>query len=315
MSAHERPGRVRRLVHPSHRGGAECRRRKNRGLLLWAWTGARKNRLGGWASAPDRESTERPSYGGAVRVATGYKMKDEKPTHLDLFSGIGGFSIAFESEGFRTVAFSEIAPAACIILRRRWPDVPNLGDIATADLSKFRGGVDVITSGDPCQENSGARQGVDTTSPSLGREFISAVDVVRPRVVLRENPSAVRPDAPWPWWRIREHLEAMGYVAVPVRMRSCCLGAEHQRERMFVLANLPDALRPRSQGDEQQIVARARELKSFCDTARQNRRHATPRICGSTDALPGKSHRLKHLGNAVDPEVARIFARAIKLFL
>lgn len=234
-----------------------------------------------------------------------------RPTHLDLFSGIGGFSLAFEAEGFQTVGFSEIADYAKFILHRRWPQVPNVGDIHTANLRQF-GAVDVLTSGDPCQENSGARQGVDTTSPSLGREFIAAVDVVRPRFVLRENTSAVRPDAPWPWWRIRQHLEALGYIAVPIRLRSFCLGAEHRRERMFVFAHLPDTVRAGLEGNEQQIMERAAGLKTLCDTARQNRRHCAPRICGSSDEIPGKSHRLKHLGNAVDPQVAQIFARAIR---
>jgi len=50
-------------------------------------------------------------------------------THLDLCSGYGGFALAAEEEGFRTVAFAEIEPYACQILNERWPGVPNLGDI------------------------------------------------------------------------------------------------------------------------------------------------------------------------------------------
>lgn len=58
-------------------------------------------------------------------------MNGRKPTVLDLFSGIGGFSLAFEAEGFETVAFSEIEPEASAVLKYWWPDVPNVGSVKT----------------------------------------------------------------------------------------------------------------------------------------------------------------------------------------
>lgn len=56
-----------------------------------------------------------------------------EPTHLDLFSGIGGFSLAAESAGFRTVAFAELDTEAGIVLAHHWPHVPNLGNIKQVD--------------------------------------------------------------------------------------------------------------------------------------------------------------------------------------
>jgi hypothetical protein len=61
--------------------------------------------------------------------------ESEKPTHLDLFSGIGGFSLAFEAEGFKTIGFSETDPFAARVLKKRWPNIPNYGDVRT--ISKF----------------------------------------------------------------------------------------------------------------------------------------------------------------------------------
>jgi site-specific DNA-cytosine methylase len=58
-------------------------------------------------------------------------------THLDLFSGIGCFSLAAESAGWRTVAFSEIEPFPCAVLAHRWPDVPNLGDVCASERCRF----------------------------------------------------------------------------------------------------------------------------------------------------------------------------------
>ena len=48
---------------------------------------------------------------------------------LDLFSGIGGFSLGLERAGMRTVAFCEIDPYCQAVLRKHWPDVPVYGDI------------------------------------------------------------------------------------------------------------------------------------------------------------------------------------------
>lgn len=179
---------------------------------------------------------------------------------------------------------------------------------STKDQS--RGGIDCITSGDPCQENSNARQGVETTSPSLGSEFIRIVSEFRPRFVLRENPSAIRHDAPWPWWRIRDSLEQLGYIACPFRIRSCCVGAVHQRERMLVLAHLPNALRSGLQGNEFEEMAR-QEIEGLVNTARCNRRNSAPRISRSSDGIPNRAHRIKALGNAIVPQVAEVFTRAI----
>jgi 16S rRNA G966 N2-methylase RsmD len=66
-------------------------------------------------------------------------------THLDLFSGIGGFALAAQWAGFTTIAFSEIDPYANQILKKHWPATPNLGDIrgvtagTVADLLRDRG--------------------------------------------------------------------------------------------------------------------------------------------------------------------------------
>lgn len=51
------------------------------------------------------------------------------PKHLDLFSGIGGFSLAFEAAGFQTIAFAETDPKASARLKKNFPTVPNLGDV------------------------------------------------------------------------------------------------------------------------------------------------------------------------------------------
>src|SRR4051794_38144778 len=82
---------------------------------------------------------------------------------LDLFSGIGGFSLGLERAGMRTVAFCEIDPKCREVLAKHWPGVPCYPDIRTVtgpDLAADGvGPIDVICGGFPCQDISLAGKG------------------------------------------------------------------------------------------------------------------------------------------------------------
>lgn len=81
--------------------------------------------------------------------------------HIDLFAGIGGFSLALERMcgGFKTVAAVEIDPYAAAVYRKNFPDVPIHHDVRTFDGRPFE--PDIITGGFPCQPTSfaGERRG------------------------------------------------------------------------------------------------------------------------------------------------------------
>ena len=74
---------------------------------------------------------------------------NEKPTHLDLFSGIGGFALAAGWAGFETVGFCDNEPYAQAVLKKHWPNVPIHGDIKALDGTAYRG-VTLLTGGFPC---------------------------------------------------------------------------------------------------------------------------------------------------------------------
>jgi DNA (cytosine-5)-methyltransferase 1 len=91
---------------------------------------------------------------------------------LDLFAGIGGFSIGLEPSGMRTVAFCEINPRSKAILSHHWPKIPIYGDVCDLTSEQLRAdgiAVDLVTAGFPCQDASVANiGGAGTSGPRTG---------------------------------------------------------------------------------------------------------------------------------------------------
>ena len=243
----------------------------------------------------------------------------KKLTVGSLFAGIGGLELGLEmTGGFEAVWQVENNEFAIRVLEKHWPDVRRWGDVRSfppcfCTECRKHWAVDLIAGGDPCQENSNARKATGGLSqPSLGGEFIRVVATIRPRLVLRENPAAVAVDAPWPWQRFRDELERLDYAVLPFRLRACCFGFDHRRDRLFLLAEMADTLSTRPQRPEFEELAgtfrqRCEEVsrEAICDPARRNRRLPAPRVCRGADGVPHRVDRLRCLGNAVVPQVAQ----------
>lgn len=235
-------------------------------------------------------------------------------TFGSLFAGIGGFDLGFERAGMTCKWQVEIDPYCQKVLAKHWPDVRRHDDVRTfppTDAEEWR--ADVICGGDPCQANSVASAPWGAVSESFGGEFIRVVDVLRPRIVVRENPSVVKTDAPWPWWRFRRELELLGYAVLPFRLRSCCLGAHHRRDRLFLLGELTDADSHRLQGlngGRQQARDTGGGSGDVCERQRRDDLPA-PRICRSRNEVADFVDRVRAIGNAVDPHIAQWIGRRI----
>lgn len=118
----------------------------------------------------------------------------------ELFAGVGGFSLGFEAEGYRTRWQAEIDPHCQQVLARHWPDAVRYGDVTEIDGASLEP-VDVITFGSPCQDLSvaGKRAGLDGARSGLFFEAIRIVKEMRdatvtfPRWAVWENvPGALR---------------------------------------------------------------------------------------------------------------------------
>jgi DNA (cytosine-5)-methyltransferase 1 len=165
---------------------------------------------------------------------------------LDLFSGIGGFSLGLErTGGFETVAFCEIEPFPRKVLAKHWPEVPCYEDVRslTSDVLARDGiGVDVITGGFPCQDLSvaGKCAGLDGERSGLWSEIVRLTRELRPQYIIVENvanllsgPSERR--GGW-FGRVLGDLAECGYDAEWENIPAAAVGAPHRRERAWVVA-------------------------------------------------------------------------------
>ena len=161
---------------------------------------------------------------------------------LDLFSGIGGFSLGLERAGMETVAFCEIEAYPCKVLAKHWPGVPIYNDVRelTSDRLKQDGiTVDVITGGFPCQDISvaGKQAGIEGERSGLWSEVARLIDEIQPRYAIMENVTALISGDRGRWFgRVLGDLAEIGYDAEWHCIPASELGAHHHRDRVWILA-------------------------------------------------------------------------------
>jgi len=163
------------------------------------------------------------------------RMTDERPTHLDLFSGIGGFSIAAQCAGFRTVAFVEKDPFCQKLLSQHWPTIPCYGDIHHFGGRSLRP-ISLLTGGFPCQpfSQAGEQRGKEDDR-YLWPEMLRVIQRTEPDWIIGENVAGL--DGLGLDDCISD-LEASGYeVAPPLEIPACAVGAIHRRIRVWIIAN------------------------------------------------------------------------------
>ena len=159
---------------------------------------------------------------------------------LDLFSGIGGFSLGLEWAGMSTVAFCERDPYCTTILNKHWPDTPVHSDVRNLDGKEYADSIDLVAGGFPCQPFSvaGNRRGSDDDR-HLWPEMLRIIQEAKPRWVIGENVFGlinmalddVQADLE------REHYEVRKFVLPAV-----AVDAHHRRDRIFIIAYRDPAL-------------------------------------------------------------------------
>lgn len=156
--------------------------------------------------------------------------------HLDLFSGIGGFALAARWMNWETVQFVELDKFCQRVLEKNFPGVPIHGDIKTFDGTRFRGAVDIVTGGFPCQTFSTAGKG--QADLSLWKEMFRVIGEVRPRLVVAENVYGLLTTKKGVAFEcVCADLESEGYQVQAFVIPACAVNAPHRRDRVWIVAH------------------------------------------------------------------------------
>ena len=269
---------------------------------------------------------------------------------LDLFSGIGGFSLGLERAGFETVAFCEPNPFCQAVLKQHWPNVPVYEDVRELSADRLANdgiAFDAICGGFPCQDISVAGKGAGLAGARSGLwwEFHRLIAETRPKWVIAENVSALRSRG---LDEVLGSLAALGYDAEWHCIPASAVGAPHRRDRIWIVA-YPN-------GQQQQPMLRGCSVEGSgaiastgaldvdvtgssghgawasnvadagCESTQVSvigrfatvsfpQRHpwweVEPDVGRVAYGVPARLDRLKALGNAVVPQIPEIIGRVI----
>tara|TARA_R110000823_G_scaffold149320_1_gene280065 strand:+ start:82 stop:936 length:855 start_codon:yes stop_codon:yes gene_type:complete len=164
-------------------------------------------------------------------------------THASLFSGIGGFDLAAEWMGWENVFHCEYDPFCQKVLAHHFPNSKLYDDVRTFDATQYRGRIDVLSGGFPCQPFSVAGQRKGTDDPRhLWPAMLRIIREIQPRYVLGEN---VRGLLNWSDGLVFEQvctdLENEGYEVTPYILPACAVNAPHRRDRVWFVAHATSA--------------------------------------------------------------------------
>lgn len=176
-------------------------------------------------------------------------MKNEIK-YFSMFTGVGGFELGFEkAKGkfkFKCIGFSEIDKFACRVLKYKFPNVENYGDVSKIDPHKLPD-FGLLCGGFPCQAFSfaGKRKGFKDTRGTLFFEIARIIRAKRPKVVLLENVKGLLNHEKGKTYRvIVQTLAGLGYDVQWMVLNSKFFGVPQNRQRVFIIASLGENRRP-----------------------------------------------------------------------
>ena len=261
---------------------------------------------------------------------------------LDLFSGIGGFSVGLEATGkFKTIGFCEQDKFCQKVLRKHWNDVPIYEDIKKLDARKIK--ADVVVGGFPCQSISiaGKQKGKDDDR-FLFPEMLRVIKEVQPKWIIGENvQNLINISDGQILQGIHNDLEACGFEVQTFNISASSQGAWHKRSRVWIVAaNTNSRL---SIGENEKIQTRGitfnngssadvsdsnnirtqiqtqREhtsIKMLRITSKESWWQIKSKLCGVPDGVqyelyPDRANRIKALGNSIVPQIVNEIGKAI----
>lgn len=243
---------------------------------------------------------------------------DKILTHGSLFSGIGGFDLAAEWMGWENMFHCEWNEFGKRVLNYYWPKAISYGDITKTDFTIWRGRIDVLSGGFPCQDasiakqNGDGQQGLQGKRTGLFYEMVRAIEEIRPKYIIAENVANIlKTNGGQDFTAILTELSGLGYNAEWRVCRASEIGAPHHRARVYLVA-YPNSVRL---SESQSFFSYVGEEKTqvsweFVGTTIQTLRggmwKSEPPVLCLDDGLPSKLYKesIKAYGNAIVPQVA-----------
>jgi len=244
-------------------------------------------------------------------------------THLDLFSGIGGFALAAMNvwgDKYKNVGFCEIDKFCQKVLKKNFGSNIKIFDNIIDITGEEFGTIDLITGGFPCQpfSQAGRRKGREDER-ALFPEMVRVIRKTKPKWVLAENVSGILNIHNGEYFEeICTQLEGEGYTVQSFIIPATAVNAPHKRERVWIIAyterNGLEEL-PEQWGEIKRILQKASNTFTTHSTIKRINR------CGNRDINRGdyglssgldRNNRLRALGNAIVPQVAEAIMQVIK---
>ena len=241
---------------------------------------------------------------------------------LSLFAGIGGFDLGLERAGMECAGQVELDEYCIKVLEKHWPNVKRMTDVTEVMGNEF-GPVDLICGGYPCQPESSARQHKNQVTGFddarwLWPEVNRILDKARPDWFVGEN---VFNHINMGLDKVLSDLEGLSYTARAFVIPAAAIGANHRRERVWILANanskrwqgLEDGVANRCSGLPIPGLEQGRLYKQDNLPLPMDGGYCNPSsgVQRNDNGLSEGMDRLKCLGNAVVPQIPEIIGRAI----
>ncbi len=240
--------------------------------------------------------------------------------HLDLFSGIGGFSLAAQwawGKNHNIISFVEQDKYCQKVLSKHWPSVPIIGDIHDYKHDKTQT-VSLITGGFPCQPFSvaGKRKGKEDDR-AIWPQMLRIIKESRPTWIISENVIGI---INMELANCITDMEDESYEVETFIIPASAVAAPHRRDRVWIIAHAKNdrcehAIYAQGKEDFGRGVMAQVPIKGIFGFDKQR---LYKEICASgfirkINGIPNRVDRLKRLGNAIVPQVAYEIMKAIKM--
>jgi len=231
---------------------------------------------------------------------------------LDLFSGLGGFSLGLENTGyFETIAFCDNNQYSKLILDKHWKGVKIYDDVREITKEKFKeDGIefpDIITGGFPCQPFSVAGKQKGTSDDRhLWPEMFRIIKAFKPRFVIGENVRGiVNIQDGMVFETVCTNLEDEGYEVQAFNIPAAGVGAPHRRERIWFIATLVDTIG----NDERREISRSDEEERRIQEEYRTE-HSTTRKSSRTSEIRNGDNGYESVENSNNNGFERGFSEA-----